>query len=281
MRTIKNILFISIILLAFTKCSNNNTAASSADWKLGVQLWTFRLFSFTDAVNKADSAGIRYIEAFPGQPLGGNMRDSFGVAMSPASRAQIKELLKGKNIQMVAIGVIVPKNIAEWQQYFELAKEFNLSYISTEPLKDQWDAVDSLAGVYNIKIAIHDHPNPTAYWSPDSVLAAIKGHPNIGACADVGHWARSGFDPVECLKKLEGHVYGAHLKDIKVFNDTHAADTIVGKGVINFDAIFTELKRQKFSGMMSIEQESNWEHNMQDVAATAKYVDEKIKAVKP
>ena len=80
--------------------------------------------------------------------------------------------------------------------------------------------VDSLAGVYGIKVAIHDHPKPNMYWSPDSVLAATQGHSNIGSCADIGHWARNGVDPVEALKKLEGHVIGAHLKDIVKFNDT-------------------------------------------------------------
>jgi len=52
-------------------------------------------------------------------------------------------------------------------------------------------------------------------------------------------------------------VYGVHLKDITKFNDTEAPDTIVGKGVIDFPAIFQELKRQHFSGMFSIEHESN------------------------
>ena len=48
-----------------------------------------------------------------------------------------------------------------------------------------------------------------------SVLAAIKGRtPLMGACADVGHWMRSGLDPVECLKKLEGHIICLHFKDL-------------------------------------------------------------------
>ena len=60
---------------------------------------------------------------------------------------------------------------------------------------------------------------PMHTGAPDSVLAAIKGHPNIGSCADVGHWSRNGLNPVECLKKLEGHVFGVHLKDIVKFDD--------------------------------------------------------------
>jgi sugar phosphate isomerase/epimerase len=178
------------------------------------------------------------------------------------------------------MGVISPKDRKEWTKAFDLAKEFGLSYITAEPRKNQWDMVDSMAGQYGIKVAIHDHPRPNEYWHPDSVLAAVKGHPNIGSCADVGHWSRNGLNPVECLQKLEGHVFGVHLKDIVKFNDTQAADTVVGKGVIDFPAIFQELKRQNFAGMFSIEQESNWYHNTGDVMNTVKYFHEQVAKLK-
>jgi sugar phosphate isomerase/epimerase len=252
----------------------------TANWKLGVQMWTFKQFTFAEALNKADIARVKYIEAFWGQALGAGMKDSFGIKMSDASKAQLKQMLQQKGISIVAMGVISPGTKDEWEKAFDLAKEFGLSYISAEPHKDQWDMVDSLAGVYGIKIAIHDHPKPNAYWSPDSVLAAMKGHSNIGSCADVGHWARNGLNPVECLKKLEGHIYGVHFKDVVKFNDTKAADTIVGKGVIDFPPIFQELKRQHFSGMFSIEHESNWYHSVPDVIATVKFYNDQIEKLK-
>jgi sugar phosphate isomerase/epimerase len=174
------------------------------------------------------------------------------------------------------MGVISPGTRDEWQKAFDLAKEFGLSYITSEPHKDQWNMVDSLASSYGIKVAIHDHPKPNAYWSPDSVLAAIAGHPNIGACADIGHWARNGLNPVDCLKKLEGHVYGVHFKDIVKFDDTHAADTVVGKGIIDFPPIFQELKRQNFNGMFSIEHESNWYHSLPDVIETVRFYNQEV-----
>lgn len=250
------------------------------NWKIGVQLWTFRMFTFAAALDKVDSAGAKNIEAFWGQPLGADMKDTFGINMSAESRTKIKELLHSKGITMVAMGVIYPKNRDEWKKSFDLAKDFNLSYITSEPQKYLWDLVDSLAGVYNIRVAIHEHPRPNAYWSPDSVLAALKGHPNLGACADIGHWARSGLNPVDCLKKLDGHIYGVHLKDITKFDNTHAADTVVSKGVIDFPPIFAELKRQKFNGMFSIEHESNWYNSMPDVKETIDFYNVQVAKLK-
>jgi sugar phosphate isomerase/epimerase len=262
-------LFCLIVFLSKTSFSQPTNVTD--EWKIGIQTWTFRMFTLEQALNKADSAGVKYIEAFWGQPLGGGLADSFGSRMSAASRSQLKTWLKKKGISITAMGVISPSTKEEWQQAFELAKEFNLSYITSEPKKNLWDMIDNMAGKYQIKVAIHEHARPNLYWHPDSVLAAIKNHPNIGCCADLGHWARSGLDPAECLKKLEGHIIGVHLKDIKTFNDTKAQDVPVGKGVINFPAVFTELARQKFKGMFSIEQESNWYNNLPDVINTIQY----------
>ncbi|MFT3702790.1 MAG: sugar phosphate isomerase/epimerase [Agriterribacter sp.] len=256
------------------------STGSTANFKLGVQLWTFRMFSVADALNKVDSAGIKSIEAFFGQKLGGGMKGNFGPEMNADTRAKLKALLQSKGISIVAMGVISPANKAEWVKAFDLAKDFGLSYITAEPKKDQWDVVDSLAGAYGIKVAIHDHPKPNAYSAPDSVLAAVKGHSNIGSCADIGHWARNGYNPVDCLKKLEGHIFGAHLKDIVKFDDPQAADTIVSKGVIDIPAVLAELKRQNFNGMLSIEHESNWMNNLPDVIFTKKYYDEQLAKLK-
>jgi len=279
--------------LTFAACNNSSSSSTSTDstaaatdttastgstdgFKLGVQMWTFRMFPFVDALDKVDSANIKYIEAFWGQKLGGGLPGEFGADMSADTRTKLKKILQDKGISIVAMGVITPQNKAEWIKAFDLAKDFGLSYITAEPIKTQWDMVDSLAGVYGIKVAIHDHPKPNVYWSPDSVLAATQGHSNIGSCADIGHWARNGVNPVDALKELQGHIFGVHLKDIVKFNDTEAADTVVSKGVIDIPAVLAELKRQNFNGMLSIEHESNWYHSVPDVILTKNYYDEQI-----
>ena len=292
----KRLFFFSLLSFVLFSCGNNSNTAGNSDttsvasdtsspgstsgFTLGVQMWTFNHFTFSEALDKVDSAGIKNIEAFWGQKLGGGLPGEFGADMNADTRSKLKTLLQKKGISITAMGVIVPQNKAEWIKAFELAKEFSLSYITCEPIKTQWDMIDSLAGVYNINIAIHDHPQPNAYATPDSVLAAVKGHQHIGSCADVGHWSRNGVNPVDALKQLEGHIYGVHLKDIVKFNDTKAADTVVSKGVVDFPAIFKELKRQNFKGMMSVEHESNWEHNLPDVIITKQFYDEQVAKLK-
>lgn len=298
MKTIVSSFFCALMVVVFASCgggsgtgtTGDTTAAakdstpastgSTAGFKLGVQMWTFNHFTFTDALAKVDSAGITNIEAYWGQKLGGGLPGEFGDKMSDDTRAKLKKMLSDKGISIVAMGVIAPNGPKEWASAIKLAKDLGLSYITCEPIKSQWGLADSLAGAAGIKLAIHDHPKPNAYATPDSVIEAMQGHPNIGSCADVGHWARNGINPVDALKKLEGHVYGVHLKDIVKFDDPQAADTAVGHGVNDFHAIFTELKRQNFSGMLSIEQESNWLHNLTDVIATKKMFDAEMEKLK-
>ena len=130
-------------LLIFTSCNNSSTPKdvvatttdstatasidNTADWKIGVQLWTFRLFTQSEAIAKADSAGVRYIEAFLGQPFDKTSKDTFGIRMSAAGRQKLKDVLKLHNIQMVAMGVTTPNGKDEWIKTFELAKEFGLN----------------------------------------------------------------------------------------------------------------------------------------------------------
>jgi sugar phosphate isomerase/epimerase len=265
-----------------TDTANSSVAAGNItdDWKIGVQFWTFKNFPFVTAVEKADSAGVKFIEAYPGQPLGGDFKDSFNINMSSDSKAKIKELLQSKGMKIVAFGVTSGKNAEEWNRIFSFAKEMGIEYINSEPNKSHWGLIDSLAGSSGIKLAIHEHAKPNPYWHPDSVNAAMAGHPNIYACADLGHWARSGLDVVDCLKKLDGRIIGVHLKDIDSLGNVKAKDVVVGTGVIKFPEVFAELKRQNFKGMLSVEREENWNNNMPDVKETVRYYNQIVDSLK-
>src|SRR3954451_13430942 len=109
-----------------TSDSSSSSRGSTAGFKIGIQMWTFRMFPFADALNKVDSAQVKNIEAFFGQKLGGGMPGEFGIKMSSDTRAKLKQLLQQKGIQIVAMGVITPKDSTEWRKAFDLAKEFGL-----------------------------------------------------------------------------------------------------------------------------------------------------------
>lgn len=266
-----------LLMLGFAACSSRNSGSKPSStvnpeaklgWNLGSQAYTFRLFTFFDAVRKIDSCNLRYVEAFPGQEIGGGIAGKMGPDMDDASRKAVLEMLKAKNVKVIAFGVTGAGSEAEWVKLFEFAKAMGIQTITSEPEEKFIPFISTLCDKYQINLAIHNHPNPSHYWNPDIVLNAIKGQSKrIGACADIGHWVRSGLDPVACLKSLEGHVLHSHMKDLhekgKGGHDVHW-----GEGVSNIPGVIAELKRQNFKGGISAEYEYNWQSNSQDVAAS-------------
>lgn len=270
-----------IVISCLTACSSavrKNGAAGKVSpgihtqWQTGVALYSFNRFPFAASLEKADSAGVRYVEGFFFHKLGKEFNNKTMGAVSREDIIKMKQMMDKKGIKMKSMYVGGAKNVGEWQFFFDTAKELGMQYLVCEPEKNHWDMIDSLAGLYKIKIAIHEHSKGLSiYWHPDSVLAAVKDHPNIGACADLGHWARSGLDPVKCLEKLRGHILGIHLKDIDEFNNTKANDVNAGTGVINFPGVVRELKNQNFNGLVYVECEHNMDNNLADVVQTIRY----------
>jgi len=237
-------------------------------WKTGVALYSFHQHPFEEGLNRAVSCGLKNVEGFSFQKLGKQWGDKTMADLGTEELALVKKMLRERKLQMTSM-YVATQGRDNWEKYFKLAREFDMKYLVAEPSKDDWDVIDQLAGKYNVKLAIHEHKKPSPYWHPDSVLAAIKGHKNIGACADLGHWVRSGLDPVKCLQQLNRHILGVHLKDV----DNSGNDVDLGEGTIDFTAVVKELKKQQFSGFIQSECEHDMHDNRAAVKLSVRYID--------
>lgn len=240
-------------------------------WYLSTQTYTFNRFTFFEAVDKTLEAGLNSVEAYPGQKLGGGLEGTMDYKMDAAQRKAILRALKKKKVKLCAFGVVSGKTEEEWKQIFEFAKAMGVKVINSEPDEKFMPLIGQLANQYKIKLGVHNHPQPSHYWDPQVVLAAVAkaNSPYVGACADVGHWVRSGLDPVASLRQYEGHLVSLHFKDLAE-KSRKAHDVHWGTGVCNVEALIAELKRQGFKGNISAEYEHNWENNVGDVAESVK-----------
>ncbi|MCY7352790.1 MAG: sugar phosphate isomerase/epimerase [Cytophagaceae bacterium] len=267
----KNVMILAALAfcLGSTGIFAQKNPEAKAGWQLGAQAYSFRLYSFADALRKIDSCGLKYVEAFPGQNIGGGIAGKMDFKMDAATRSAVKKMIKDKGLTLVAYGVVNTKTEEEWKTLFEFAKDMGIKNINSEPAVAQIPYIRRMAEDYKIIVAMHNHPKPSHYWHPDSVLAVIGNSKYLGACADIGHWVRSGLDPVECLKKLEGRVLGMHFKDLEQkAPKTH--DVVWGTGVCNIPGVLAELKRQNFKGPISAEYEYKWENNGPEIAESAR-----------
>lgn len=285
MKNIYILILVSFCSITITSCANSHTAneerpEASLGWQLGAQAYTFNRFTFFEAIDKIKSCNLSYVEAYPGQTIGGGIEGEMDYHMSAEKREQILKMLDEKGVKAVSYGVVRADNEADWRQIFEFAKAMGMENITSEPEEKDIPLLSKLCDEYKIKLAIHNHPEPSHYWHPDVVLNALQGQSErIGACADIGHWVRSGLDPVECLQKLEGHIIQLHVKDLNE-KDKKAHDVHWGQGVSRIDAVLEELNRQNFKGLFSAEYEHNWENNVPDVTASVTYFREIVKKLK-
>ncbi len=248
------------------------SAAGQLGWRLGMQAYSFKEFTFFEAIDKNAAMGMKVIEAYSKQTVSKDIPEKTGIDMSPALRKKIKDKLKSKGVKLVNYGVYNAKSDEEWRKLFEFAKDMGIETIVSEPDPKFMDLIEKLCEEFQTNLAIHNHPKPSRYWNPETVLEAVKGRgPRIGACADTGHWARSGLDPLECLKKLEGRIISLHFKDLNEFGVREAHDMPWGTGVCNSYSLLAELRRQDFRGVFSVEYEHNWLNSVPEITKCAEY----------
>ena len=238
------------------------------DWNLAMQLWTFNQFSFFGAVDKTSELGLSWIEAYPGQKLfADNEELKFNADLSTEFREQIKTKLRRCGIRLVNYGVVqLPDDEDKCRKVFEFAKEMGIKTIISEPEKQSLKMIDDLCQEYEINVALHNHPKPSRYWNPDTVLSAVKGRSKyIGACADLGHWVRSGLDPLASIKKLGDRVISFHFKDVMHYNIPDMPDVVLGRGLAEVDFVIEEMRNSNFKGVISLEYEAKTKDLMSDM----------------
>ncbi|MCK5699797.1 MAG: sugar phosphate isomerase/epimerase [Cyclobacteriaceae bacterium] len=248
-------------------------------WEMSMQTYTFREFTLEEAFAKMNSLGLHYAEIYNGQEIGGGVEGKVHFTMSPELRQKTTDMAIANDIEIVQFGVSNGKDEEEWKQHFEFAKAMGIKIITSEPNREDWDLVNDLAKQYGVRIAIHNHPQPSLFWNPDVVLEASAGREMIGSCADVGHWSRSGLDPVECMKKLEGKIFTFHIKDVDKAENS-AEDVVWGTGICDIAAVIAEAQRQGFKGVWSIEYEANPENNMKEIGESLDYFNKVVGGLK-
>lgn len=236
---------------------------------VGTQAYTFKNFTALEAIEKTAQAGGRVIEFYPGQAFSPDQKAlKWDHNATDEMIATVEKHLKQFDVLAVNYGVVgIPKDEAQARKIFEFAKRLGMRAITTES-EDALDVIEKLVREYDIKVAFHNHPrrddNPDyRTWDPKHVSQLLKGRDErIGSCADTGHWIRSGLDPVESLRILKGRIISLHLKD-RAVPESH--DVVFGTGMGNTAGVLDELRKQKFSGHISVEYENNWQDSVPDV----------------
>ncbi len=245
---------------------------------IGCIVYTFDHFNLFDSLDMTAQSGARVVELAAKPSLSKEEPNvSFDYHASPEVIEKVKAKLAQCHLKAVTYAVIpFPPEEADGRKLFEFAKTMGLRAIVTES-PELIDRIEKLAKEFDIMVGFHDHPrhqNDPSYkmWDPNYVLSLVKDRDwRLGACADTGHWVRSGLKPVDCLRILKGRIVCSHLKDLNQMG-RGAHDVPFGTGVSDIGGILDELKAQNFQGSLSIEYEYNWDTSLPEVAQCIGFV---------
>ena len=176
---------------------------------------------------------------------------------TPDATRVLREKIVAAGITIMGGGTItLPNDPAEIRRNFEYAKAAGFPLIFTSPDPAALDTIERMAKEYDIKVAIHNHGPEDKWWPrPQDAYAAVKSRDSrLGLCIDVGHTLRTGTDPVAACRECKDRLYDMHVKDLAVKTDRDS-QVAVGRGLIDFPALFRTLLDIGYQGQVGLEYE--------------------------
>ena len=234
-------------------------AASASNLNLGLQIYSLRNYKVDEALQHTRDLGFTFVEFYPGM---------YPIASDAAAIDTMKKKLADLGLTISAHGVNrFTKDAAANRKMFEFAKAAGIKTFGADPDPDSFASLDELVKEFDVRIAIHNHGPTHRYNKAIDVLRAVEKYDErIGACADLGHYIRSGERPVEVIRLLKGRLSGVHLKDFaEMQNKTKGV--ILGRGHIDVPAVFETLVHVGFpaDGALSVEYEENPQNPLDDL----------------
>lgn len=265
------------LMAAGAVCGSLRGAALTAEPstpRLGIQLYSLRGYKLDEALKHASEMGFEQVEFYGGM---------LATDASDEEIAETKKKVADLGLSVSGHGVNrLTKDAAENRRIFEFARKLDAPCITADPDLDSFDSLDELVKEFDIRIAIHNHGPGHRYNKAIDVLRVIEGRDErIGACADLGHYIRSGQNAPEVIRLLKGRLYGIHLKDFAEMKDK-TKGVILGKGHLNVEEVFNELQLADFpaNGALSLEYEENEKNPLADIRECVAVAKAAMKAVR-
>jgi sugar phosphate isomerase/epimerase len=246
--------------------------AEKLEWRVGVQLFTFRSFTLFESIDMVASLGLKYLETIPWQWVSKDEREPLNCNAPVRLRKLVKKKLADAGVKVTSCFKDAP-----FPKMFEFAKDMGMDMVISD-LGDgafgyHYDAVDKLCEEYGITIALTNHPKPSAYWSPAEVLKVCKGRSRwIAASGDIGHWMHEGFAPLDCVKKLGDRLVQLHFRD-RDKKGPEGHDVPLGTGTADVKGMLTELYHHNIKPLFSLEYETNEHDPLPQLVESIKYID--------
>jgi sugar phosphate isomerase/epimerase len=134
----------------------------------------------------------------------------------------------------------------EIERGFEMANALGVKVITASSTISTAKRVAPFADKHKITVAMHGHSNtkdPNEFSTPESFAQAMALSKHFAVNLDIGHFAASGYDPMEYIEAHHDRITNLHLKDRKK-ND--GPNTPWGEGDTPIKQVLLLLKNKKY-----------------------------------
>ena len=262
-------------------------AEKKRDWQIAVAAYSFRQFTFFEAVDKVAELGVDLIEGFNFQKISQQIPGALNpLTMTDDELEKVLRKLQASGVTLIALYYgDFPADEAACRTIFEKSKKLGVKYFVGEPAPDRLPMLDKLAQQYGMIVGLHGHDKKSSpnTWHPKLVGKHCQAFSSaIGACSDTGHWIRSELDPAEGVAILKDRVVGFEIHDLHVFNAS-GHDVPLGTGVGKLPKMLESVaKVKKGPVLLSIEYNSNPDNPSDDVKKCIEFLDgQALRLAKP
>ena len=231
----------------------------SGTYRIAVETYCFHDVDFAATLAHTKALGLKHLEIHDGHLPRESPPDVLTRARAALDEAGIRP-------EGVYIHDAFTADEAVARPIFEYAKRMGFSYINGGPKHEALPVLDRLAPEYGIRIAIHNHGPGSRYETLEHVTSVLEQHPHLSACVDIGHFARSKVDPVHAIRAIGGKALAVHVKDV----DAAGGNVVVGEGTIDMDGVFAALAETRFSGLLVLEYEGDFDNMTRRLAGMRK-----------
>ena len=224
-------------------------ADDPGDIRLGVCTYSLRNFPRTQAIAMIKQLNVRHVSIKEVHlPYKG----------TPEQRAAGRKEFEAAGLIIASGGVVYIQkdDEADVRFYFDYARACGMPMMAAGATQQTLPRIEKMVKEYGIPVAVHNHgPEDKDFPNPQAALKAIaKMDPRVGVCIDAGHTTRTGVDLIETIRAAGSRLLDFHIKDLRDLKDAKS-QCPVGDGAMPVAAMFRELKRMKYRGLVSLEYE--------------------------
>jgi len=238
--------------------------------KIGVAAWSFTKFKLDASLDMMSRLDIKYL----------SIKDfHLPLDSTPEQIAGFFEKLAAKGVTGYGVGPIYMKSEADVDRAFDYTKRVGVKLLVGVPEHELLGYVEKKVKEYGFHYAIHNHGlTDKRYPSVESIYEKVKDlDARIGICHDIGYSIQMGFDPAALTLKYGHRIYEMHVKDMMKSPSGEWLDCEIGRGAIDFAALVRALRKTKYQGVCSIENETHNLDPLPSIAESAGYFKATVK----